>query len=445
MGSTDALFILLSLSFCCGVLSCGNYGPTGETYHGHKIFTFRPETRNQLRALVYQLPMITDGVDFWTRPSSLNQSVDIRVSPWATKVVENFSEKLGFRGTKVVCQDVQKLIDSSCEFKPWGVNSSLESFFDSYHRLAEINSFLEQLVKQYPGRVAIESIGKSFEGRDMKVVRISAPSKTNAAKKIVWIDAGVHAREWIAPSTALYLVHQLLADYDKDPLVKASLDAYDFVILPSMNPDGYEYSHTNSRLWRKTRSTGHSAFCDGVDANRNFDWHWNEFYARASPDLIASPCAEDYPGPKAFSEKETQAVADYLIKNKGKVHVYISLHSYSQLWMYPWGYTSEPSDRDAEFEARAKTAVAAIKKFSGTSYRYGPIYTTVYPVAGDSGDWAYGTAKVPYSFGIELPPKTGGIFGGGFILPASKIVPIGKETSLGLLSMIKDIAENGDL
>lgn len=40
-------------------------------------------------------------------------------------------------------------------------------------------------------------------------------------------------------------------------------------ILPVMNPDGYEYSHTKDRMWRKNRAW-HGGQCVGVDLNRNF-------------------------------------------------------------------------------------------------------------------------------------------------------------------------------
>lgn len=50
------------------------------------------------------------------------------------------------------------------------------------------------------------------------------------------------------------------------------LAKYDFYILPIFNPDGYEYTHTENRMWRKTRSPGKR--CVGADPNRNWDTHF---------------------------------------------------------------------------------------------------------------------------------------------------------------------------
>lgn len=84
------------------------------------------------------------------------------------------------------------------------------------------------------------------------------------------------AGEWVAVSTVLYLAQRLISEYDTDPVVTKLVDHYDWFLLPVANPDGYEFSHTNDRMWRKTRSATSSSWgCKGVDPNRNFDFHWN--------------------------------------------------------------------------------------------------------------------------------------------------------------------------
>jgi carboxypeptidase A4 len=114
---------------------------------------------------------------------------------------------------------------------------------------------------------------------------------------------GVHAREWISPAVATYIIRELQKD-------TGLLNKMDFYVMPVLNPDGYEYSHTKDRLWRKTRSLQRSANvtsttkrtrpCYGVDANRNWDSHWAE---RAN---VTDPCSHNYPGTKPFSEPETK-------------------------------------------------------------------------------------------------------------------------------------------
>ena len=82
---------------------------------------------------------------------------------------------------------------------------------------------------------------------------------------------GIHAREWIADAVATYLINELTKpDRDND-----FIDHLNIHVIPTANPDGYEYSRTDDRMWRKTRSdTGSTLGCMGVDGNRNWDFHW---------------------------------------------------------------------------------------------------------------------------------------------------------------------------
>ncbi|XP_022248674.1 carboxypeptidase B-like, partial [Limulus polyphemus] len=127
----------------------------------------------------------------------------------------------------------------------------------------EIHEYMKYLASEYPKLASTFSIGKSFEGRDLLVLKIT--TYKSSKKPIIWIDGGTHAREWITPSSALYIATKLLNDYEIDANV-----------TKLMNPDGYEYSHTTDRMWRKTRSWTISLLgCRGVDPNRNWSFKWN--------------------------------------------------------------------------------------------------------------------------------------------------------------------------
>jgi len=83
----------------------------------------------------------------------------------------------------------------------------------------------------------------------------------------------MHAREWISPATVTFLLLQLVEFRPDHPEL---IEEFDWFVLPMVNPDGYEFSHTTDRLWRKTRSANAGSQCVGVDPNRNFDTHWLE-------------------------------------------------------------------------------------------------------------------------------------------------------------------------
>lgn len=98
---------------------------------------------------------------------------------------------------------------------------------------------MDELAKSHSQLVNVVSIGKSHEGRDMRVIQIS--TDRSAGKPIIFVDAGIHAREWAAPAQATYIINQIV----ENPDVASMLDKVDWHILPVVNPDGYEFSHTN--------------------------------------------------------------------------------------------------------------------------------------------------------------------------------------------------------
>lgn len=83
-----------------------------------------------------------------------------------------------------------------------------------------------------------ETLGFSGEGRAIRVLKIG---RFDGTRPLVFLEAGIHAREWIAPMTAVYLLQQLVENSDSHDL----LDELDFIIIPVTNPDGYEYSHAS--------------------------------------------------------------------------------------------------------------------------------------------------------------------------------------------------------
>ena len=110
-----------------------------------------------------------------------------------------------------------------------------------------IYSYLSQIESENSDFAAVESVGKSVEGRNIKLIRLGV-NQNAKNKPIIWIDAGIHAREWIAPSTSLYIIDQLVEGYKSgDATIRSLVSTYDWYIMPVFNVDGYEYSHTTVR------------------------------------------------------------------------------------------------------------------------------------------------------------------------------------------------------
>lgn len=327
-----------------------------------------------------------------------------------------------------------------------GTTSTLNpnEFFSNFQRLNVMYAFMDTLVRLYPNLVSVKSIGKSFEGRDMKMLKITGRNVhqgrqgSNSSKPIFFMDAGIHAREWAAPPTALFLAYSLASQYEMNDRIRRVVDDFEWHILPVANPDGYEYTHTNDRFWRKTRSRSRgndrqSSSCTGTDPNRNFGFHWRENGASSNP------CADTFAGTKAFSEPETMNIANHIWNNRNNMLVYIALHSYSQLWLTPWGFTRElPPDYD-DLYTKARRAADAVEKVYGTRFRVGSSTRILYAAAGGSDDWAKGAAGVPYAYTVELRPSSNAMR--GFVLSPSEIRPCGQEMLAGFVQLATDVSD----
>ena len=300
-----------------------------------------------------------------------------------------------------------------------------------YHSAASLEQELRQLADARPDICELREIGRSVEGRAIHVLRIGE-RHGGQTPKILFMGCH-HAREWIAVEVPFLLAKELVERAD-DPQVAGWLSRAEIWVAPMVNPDGHEHSRVAQRLWRKNRRPNRDGSI-GVDPNRNYGYMWGTLNVPTSSHV---PSDETYVGPRAFSEPETQAVRD-LIACERFAGV-ITYHSYSQLILYPWGYTERPvpDERDLELMVDLATEMQALIR--GV---HGVVYTPqqsseLYPTAGDTTDWTYGIYGIP-SFTIELRPRT--FEEGGFILPASQIQPTWEENRPAAFRFIEQFIE----
>merc|ERR1712059_245094 len=115
-----------------------------------------------------------------------------------------------------------------------------------------------------------------------------------------------------------------------------------------------------------------------------------------------SSCSETYHGPEAFSEVEARNVRDWVAARSDNIKFYQTLHSYSQLILMPWGYTTTHAPEYAAMLALANDGYDALHAVHNKYYEVGCIPCVLYTAAGTSLDWALGVAKIPYVYSIEL-------------------------------------------
>ncbi len=115
--------------------------------------------------------------------------------------------------------------------------------FDRYYRYAELTRLLKALVKEHPGLLRLESIGKSHQGRDVWLVTATNfATGPDTEKPALWVDGNLHACEVAGSMAALYLIHTLVSRYGQDQAVTDALDTRAFYIVPRVNPDGAEWA-----------------------------------------------------------------------------------------------------------------------------------------------------------------------------------------------------------
>ena len=307
-------------------------------------------------------------------------------------------------------------------------------WFDDFRTLDEINSRLDQNLASHSAIMTGEVIGQSWEGRDIRAVKLRGTGGTKSVRPAVVLNGTVHAREWASPMVSMYSLEQLANGYGSDAGITSLLDEVDVYVMPMMNPDGYEYSWTTDRFWRKNRRPVGGGL-RGVDLNRNFGFGWG--LDSGSSD---SPSSAVYRGTEPFSEPETQAYRDFFLANQNIVS-HIDFHAYSQLILTPWGYRRGAAP-DAEVLDRIAAEMSnSIEAVHGEFYN--PIPSNLlYLASGISTDWTYGDQGA-YAFTVELRPDN---FDPGFELPAGEIIPTGEENFeavLKLLEFTQDLA-SGD-
>jgi hypothetical protein len=121
---------------------------------------------------------------------------------------DDILNKVGFK-YEIAIKDVGALIRNQIELN----NKPSEGFKDGfdyskYHTLDEINHWMDDLETQYPKYVTVFNVTASYQKRSIYAMKISIP---NASKKpALWFDGGIHAREWIAPATVMYMAYSVI-------------------------------------------------------------------------------------------------------------------------------------------------------------------------------------------------------------------------------------------
>ena len=306
--------------------------------------------------------------------------------------------------------------DMAPEFGAWLSPAFGAGGMGGYYTFAEVESVLDQMTAAYPSLVTAKaSIGQTLEGREQWMIKISDNPGVDEGEPEVRFDAMHHAREPQSMQATLYFALWLLEEYGTDPLATYLVDEREIYILPVVNPDGYVYNQSTNPggggMWRKNRrNNGGGSF--GVDPNRNYDAEWGYDDIGSSP----SSSSETYRGPAPTSEPEIANMQAFIDARDFKVA--ITVHAYSNLWLYPLSYDAILPANLADY-TELSPLMAEIN-----GYLIGPGAATLYPANGVTDDYdhiEHGTMAWLCEIGTSAD---------GFWPPTSRIVPLAEENRI---------------
>ncbi|MET7462221.1 M14 family zinc carboxypeptidase [Nonomuraea sp. NPDC005501] len=288
-----------------------------------------------------------------------------------------------------------------------------------YHTYAEMTADVNALVAAHPGIAGTFTYGTSYEGRKLVGVKISDNVGTDEAEPEVLFTAHQHAREHLTVEMALYIMHLLADNYGSDSRITDLVNTREIWIMPDLNPDGGEYDIATGsyRSWRKNRQPNGGSSAVGTDLNRNWAYNWG-----CCGGSSGSTSSETYRGSSGESATEVRAVADWVrgrvVGGVQQIKAHIDWHTYSELVLWPYGYTY--ADTAPGLTQDDRDAHAALGRSMTSSNGYTPEQASdLYITDGTIDDWMWGVYKI-FSFTFEMYP-TG--TSPGFYPPDEQIGP----------------------
>jgi len=218
------------------------------------------------------------------------------------------------------------------------------------------------------------------------------------------------------------MAENLVTQYATNPTVRNLVDRFEFHILPLMNPDGSEFSFSNT-AWRKNRQPNAGSTCIGTDLNRNYQFQWN------TGGSSALPCSDTFHGGRPWFSPETANMRDYAAAYQSRLMIAVDVHAYGNMWMHPWGYTYALTPDHGRQLQCGDASRDAIRAVNGLTFRTGSIANVIYIASGSSCDNFYGLNNVVYTYAPEVR-------GTSFQPPATNIGPSNAELWAGLLAQV---------
>ncbi|MCP4352764.1 MAG: PKD domain-containing protein [Desulfobacterales bacterium] len=281
------------------------------------------------------------------------------------------------------------------------------SGYSCYETVEETFADAQSIVTNYPDLAELTDAGDSWQkennssGYDMWVLKLTS-NVVSGDKPKLFITSAIHAREYTTAPLSLAFANYLVNNYSTNADARWILDHHEVHLMLHANPDGRKQAEGGT-LWRKNNNTNYCSYNKpGADLNRNFEFNWG------GDGASTYTCDENYRGASAASEPETQAVQNYM-KSIFDDHngnspytavaldasgLYIDIHSYSELVLWPWGHTETAAPNGTQLQTLGRK----FAYFNG----YTPQQSVgLYPTTGTTDGFGYGELGIA-SYCFEL-------------------------------------------
>lgn len=298
-----------------------------------------------------------------------------------------------------------------------------DTFMGGYRTVTEIRALFDGAETDFPDLAEVIVYGSSWEkitsggaaGHDLFAIKLTNRLRPEP-KPAFFLMAAIHARELATSELAARFVTHLLNGYGTDGDSTWLLDEHEIIVVPITNPDGRRLAE-QGYYQRKNTNTTYGGGCPvpptpvdqfGVDLNRNSNFKWGTINPPTEP-----RCGQTYPGPSAASEPEISALEAFVRSifpdQRGTLDTdpapltttgfFLTLHSYSNLVLWPWGWTESAAPNGDDLALIGRKFAA----YNG----YTPQQSTdLYPTSGTTDDWAYGELGIP-AMTFEVGPSSG--------------------------------------
>jgi carboxypeptidase T len=291
-----------------------------------------------------------------------------------------------------------------------------------YHNYTEMANQVAAVASGNPTLVRRFSVGRSYQGRELWAAKVSDNPAADEAEPEALFTCGQHAREHLSVEMCLYLLNELTGKYGTDTQIRGLVNSREIYIVFSVNPDGSEYDIATGsyRSWRKNRQPNAGSSAVGTDLNRNWSYQWG-----CCGGSSGNPSSSTYRGPSPFSAPETQVVRNFInsrvVGGRQQLRVAIDFHTYSELILWPYGYTFANTAPGLTADDRA--TFATMGQAMAATNGYTPEQASdLYIADGTMPDWAWGVHRV-FAYTFEMYPRSSSP---GFYPPDEVI---GRETS----------------